>query len=110
MCGELYLTDMNPRPGRTTGQPSAREITLNAWHSFVTFIVPFAFDAIIGLAILGAFLLFSWVIGLARVAGMGRQSYLDAFEALHGWLNLGVYSIVGLSFLLRIIRRIFRGE
>jgi hypothetical protein len=109
MCEEVYLAEMTRRPG-TAHESSTSEISLNAWHSFVRFIVPFTFDAIIGLAILGAFLLFSWVIGLARVAGMGKQSYLDDFETVHGWSNLGVYSMLGVSFLLRVVRRLFRGE
>ena len=85
-------------------------IFLGAWRSFASFIIPFIFDTAIGLAVFGAFLLFSWVLGLARVAGLARVGYLDAYENVHAWGNLGVYTGVGLSFLLRIIKRIFRGE
>jgi hypothetical protein len=63
-----------------------------------------------GAAVFGVFLLFSWLIGSARGGGEIRQSFLDAYEQVHGWLNIGLFSMLGVSFLWRVGSGIFRGS
>jgi len=72
--------------------------------------IPFAFDSAMGLAVFGVFLLFSSVVTFARGGGEIRQSFLDAYEHIHGWLNIGLFSMLGVSFVWRVGKGIFRGE
>lgn len=101
---------MAPSPKDTGRIDTVTEIFVKNWIGFVAFIVPFLFDTFIGFAIFSAFLWFSWVLGWARVSGLASQDSLDAYENLHTWLNLGLYSMMGVGFLWRVIRRVFRGE
>jgi hypothetical protein len=89
-------------------QPTIKEIFLREGYHFLSFLIPFLFDTAIGLVVFGVFLLFSWLITFAREGGGAKQSFLDAYEFVHGWLNIGLFSMLGFRFLLRIVRGNFR--
>jgi hypothetical protein len=60
--------------------------------------------------VFGAFLLFAWILGLARATGVGSEEHFKAYELAHFWLNYGLFVAIGLSFLLRTIRSLFGKE
>ena len=77
--------------------------------ALASFVVPFAVDAAIGSFIFLGLLWFAWLIGLGRALGI-PEDRLDAFHTAHFWINYGVFVGIGLSFGLRVLRRLFRGE
>lgn len=77
---------------------------------FLSLLIPILFDALLGFVIFGILLLFAWVFGLTRALGILKQEHLDAYELAHFWLNYGVFMAVGFSVLLRVVKRIFKGD
>jgi hypothetical protein len=75
----------------------------------MSFAVPFLTDAAIASLIFVALLWFGWLLGLGRALGI-KQDQLDALDLAHFWINYGIFVGVGLSFLLRVLKMIFRGD
>lgn len=92
----------------TVGRPSIKQIATHAVYDFFAFAIPFTCDAAIGSAIFGGLLWFAWLFGLGRVFGISEQ-HLKALEDAHFCLNYGLFVAMGLSFVVRMLRRIFRG-
>ena len=82
---------------------------LKLW-AFGFFFIDFWFDLLCGTAVFGAFLLFAWIFSLARAAGFVNRDHLEAFETCHFWFNYGLYIGIGVCFLCRAIKTMFRGE
>ena len=88
---------------------SYKKLFGDALWGLSAFIVPFAVDTAIGSAIFVGLLWFAWLLGVGKTVGL-PQEHLDALQLLHFWLNYGMLTGVGLSFMLRLLRRLFRGE
>jgi hypothetical protein len=88
---------------------SYKRLFQDAGWRFMSFAVPFVTDAALASLIFVGLLWFGWLIGLGRALGL-RQEQLDAFDLAHFWINYGVFVGVGLSFLWRVVKAIFRGD
>jgi hypothetical protein len=88
-------------------QPEIREVFRKHWTAFLVFLIEFGFDALKGLAIFTVFLLFAWVIGIARAYGVGSEEHFKAYELAHFWLNYALYVSMGLAFLLRVLKSLW---
>jgi hypothetical protein len=88
---------------------TAPQVLAAGWLSFVSFVIPLFFDTLIGLSLFGVLLLFSWVFSLGRASGHVPKEYLHAYETIHAYGNLAIFTVMGLDYLVRVLRRIFRG-
>jgi hypothetical protein len=96
-------------PAMQGTSPSLRGVLLREWRRFISFIVPFLFDLAIGSAIVLALMWFSWLLGIGRALGL-KQDQVEAIDTAHFWLSYGLYWAIGISFLLRVVKGIFRGD
>jgi hypothetical protein len=74
---------------------SVGEYFQREWTKLLIFLIGFTFDTLVGCAIFGAFVLFSWIIGQTSRSGITSEGHLQAFEQTHFWLNYGVFLTVG---------------
>ena len=88
---------------------SYKRLFQNAFWRLLSFSVPFIVDTAIGSLIFVALIWFAWLLGLGRAVGV-KQEQLDTIELAHFWISYGVFVGVGLSFLLRIVKMIFKGD
>ena len=80
-------------------------------RSFLLLAVEIGLDALMGLFVFAIFLLFAWVMSLARAAGFVNAEHLEAYERAHYWLNYGLFVIVGTDLLFRVVKHMFsRGD
>jgi hypothetical protein len=107
----VYLREGSPPQTSMlpTGERSYRKLLSDALWRFSTFFINFTVDAAIGSVIFGALLGFAWLVGLGKAVGMDRE-YTKYFEDAHFWVNYGVFVEVGISFLVRVMRGVFRAE
>jgi hypothetical protein len=89
---------------------SYKRLFQDAGWRFMSFAVPFITDAAIATLIFVALLGFGWLLGLGKVLGVVKPEQLEAFALAHFWSNYGVFIAIGLSFLLRVVKAIFRGD
>jgi len=66
-------------------------------------------DAAIGSVIFAGLLWFAWLFGLGKAFGM-NQDNIRHFEDAHFWINYGIFVMIGLSFFVRALRGVFRGD
>jgi hypothetical protein len=92
------------------GERSYKRLFEEAGWRFVSFAVPFITDVAIAAFIFVTLLGFGWLLGLGRALGLIRQEQLEALALAHFWINYGVFVGVGLSFLVRVLKAIFRGD
>jgi hypothetical protein len=91
-------------------QKGVRRTFNSAFRRFLIFLIGFGFDSLTTLVVFAVFVLFAWVLGLARTAGLGNEEQFAAYASAHFWLNYGLYVAVGIAFFLRTIRSFFGGE
>jgi hypothetical protein len=88
---------------------SYKKLFADALWGFVSFAVPFLRDVATCSLIFLGILYFGWFLGLGRASGL-KHERLEALEVLHFWLNYGVFASTGISFLWRVLLRVFRNE
>ncbi len=88
---------------------SYRRLLREAAWRFTSFAIPFLTDVAIGSLIFVALLWFAWLLGLGKAVGL-KQEQVEALELAHFWINYGIYIGVGLSFLFRTLKPLFRGD
>ena len=110
MCIPIRAASLTQLAMSAPEKPGVRAHFTAKLRSFVLFVIDFGFDTATGALVFGAFYLFAWIFALARTAGFAKPAHLEAFELGHFWLNYGLYTIIGIAFLWRCIKRIFRDE
>ena len=89
---------------------SYRRLVSDASWTFASFFVPFIVDVAIAAIIFGGFVVFGWLIAIGGASGRISKSHLEYFEEAHFQMNIGLFLAMGLKFILRVVRMIFRGE
>jgi hypothetical protein len=80
-----------------SGRQSVGEYFHRERRKLLMFLIGFAFDTLVGCAIFGAFVLFSWIVGQTARSGLTSDDHLQAYEVAHFWLNWALFVVVGLS-------------
>jgi hypothetical protein len=71
------------------------------------FLVDFLVDTLISCAIFGVFVLFSWILKQTEGFGIISSSHLEAYELAHFWMNYGLFVVLGIAFLMRMVKALF---
>lgn len=77
---------------------------------FLIFFIGFVFDTLTGVAVFAAFLLFGWVLGLARGSGWGNEEHFKAYEDAHFYLNIALFATVSAALSLRVFKGLWKHE
>jgi hypothetical protein len=77
---------------------------------FLNFFIEFGFDFLTGIAVFAAFLLFAWVLELARATGWGNPEYFKAYDNGHFYLNVALFVTVCLALFLRVLRALWKQQ
>jgi hypothetical protein len=88
--------------------PTSLKVLLkDEWNDLLAFVFSFFFDALkTGLVFFGL-LLFEMLFDVGRYLHI-PEHYVVAFARIHFWLSVGLYIIVGVDFLLKLVLDIFR--
>lgn len=76
----------------------------------LNFFIEFGFDTLTGIAVFAAFLLFAWVLGLARASGWGNREHFEAYDDAHFYLNIALFVTVSLALFLRVLRALWKDQ
>ena len=86
---------------------SLKDIVKEEWNDLLAFVLSFFFDTLkTGLVFFGL-LLFEMLFDVGRYLHI-PEHYVAAFGRIHFWLSVGLYIIVGLDFLAKLIIDVFR--
>ena len=76
------------------------------WH-FYSFLIAVAFDSPIAMVVFCFLLLFGLLLNVGKAYGIS-EDHISAFDAAHFWLNYAVFLIIGISFIWRLLCKLFR--
>lgn len=86
---------------------SLKDLVKDEWNDFLAFVLSFFFDALKTGVVFFGLLLFEMLFDIGRFLHI-PEHYVVAFARIHFWLSVGLYVIVGIDFLLKLVLDIFR--
>jgi hypothetical protein len=86
---------------------SLRDLLKDEWNDLLAFVLTFFFDTVKTAIVFFGLLLFELLFDVGRYLHIPER-YVAAFGRIHFWLSVGLYIIVGLDFLMKLVLDIFR--